>query len=263
LVEETVKCVAKVLSREPMVDAIGLSTATLPRVKEDGDIDLFIYCSQPIGHETRERAYRSIPFSKMPEHRFDSKHWGSGDQAEICQIETWLMYFDGAEVARDLDDVCSGRNVRDDNGYYPVGRLAMIKRIIVLYERTNFLSGLKERLEAYPEEMRKSIIQYCRGRLENEEDLTRADARRDVLFYHASIDQAIDKLLQLVFAMNRTYFPSRKRNKLLIDGFTVKPADFYQRLQKVVFLGGNEDTLGQSLREYRSLKRDTLHLLDD
>jgi hypothetical protein len=262
-IEQAICDLTRHLSGDDNVAAVGLTTLPIPLNKEEGDIDIVVYCREPMQESRKETVYARIPFSTRPEHVFESRHWGSGDRAEIAGVESWLMYFVQEEVERDIADVCAGKGIGNDNGYYPVGRLSMFQKMRILYERSVFLSAVKDRLSVYPAELKISVVEHCRAGLRNEEDLVRAAGRADVLFYHVSIDQAVDKLLQLLFALNETYFPSRKRNMAFIEAFTVKPADFGTRLMSVVLLGARESTLGDSLREYRGLRDDTLRLIGD
>lgn len=261
LVERCILDLAADLSRESNVAAVGLAKPTMPRDSQDGDIDVFVYCTDPMQEEGKAGIYARSQFSEEPDHVFESRNWGSGDRAEVMGIETWIMYFLTEEVEREVEEICQGKRVANENGYYPVGRLAMFQQMRILYERSGFLSTLKKRLSAYPENLRRSVVDSCKRGLCNEEDLVRAVCRADVLFYHVSIDQAMDRLLQLLFALNETYFPSRKRNEAFIEAFGVKPTDFYGRLMRVVELGAQKPTLQESFREFRSLREDTLRLV--
>jgi len=82
--------------------------------------------------------------------------------------------------------------------------------------------------------------------LGDREDLERAVVRKDVLFYHFALDLALDHYLQALFAVNRTYFPSRKRSLSFIDKFIVKPHGCNERLLEIIRLGGYPDGINES-----------------
>ena len=84
----------------------------------------------------------------------------------------------------------------------------------------------------------------------------RAIRRKDVLFYHATLDLALDRYLQALFALNHTYFPSRKRSPEFIRGFAIKPEDCETRLKQVVALGASAETLEESYRAWQELCRE-------
>jgi hypothetical protein len=82
--------------------------------------------------------------------------------------------------------------------------------------------------------------------LKDTEDLERAVVRKDVLFYHFAIDIAIDHFLQSLFAINRAYFPSRKRTLDFIKNFNIKPEGCTEKLLQVIKLGGFTEGIEQS-----------------
>lgn len=52
--------------------------------------------------------------------------------------------------------------------------------------------------------------------------------------------------LQAIFALNKTYFPSRKRTLALIERFKIKPSNCSEKLLEVVRLGSNPEELRKS-----------------
>ena len=158
------------------------------------------------------------------------------------------MYFTIEEATEEIDTVLAGRLPgKVDSYYYPVGRLAMLKDIRVLYDE-GFLLSVKDRLSVYPDSLAESVLAHHLSALEDTEDLTRAVARGDVLFYHFALDLALDHYLQALFALNRAYFPSRKRSMEYIERFKKKPADCEEKLTEIVRQGGSAEGLGASFR---------------
>jgi len=110
----------------------------------------------------------------------------------------------------------------------------------------SFLNSLKEKLSKYPNKLAEILIKYHFNKLEDTEDLERAVMRKDVLFYHFAMDLAIDCFLQALFALNKTYFPSRKRTLDFIKNFNIKPERCEERLLEVVKLGSYPEGISQS-----------------
>ncbi len=172
-------------------------------------------------------------------------------------VETWLMYFTLAEARAELEAILAGRYLgRLDSYYYPIGRCAMWKTMRILYDPDGFLQSFKARLETYPEELAGAVVAHHVQALGDVEDLERAVRRKDVFFYHFALDLALDHFLQAAFALNREYFPSRKRSEAYLQSFRVKPADCEERLCQVVALGGEADTLAKSYEMWQGLVRD-------
>lgn len=232
------------------VQSIGISgsKAPLPKVGE-GDIDIFIYCDEVPGLNKRQALPEQMEslVNGWEINVFEGGRWGTGDYALINGVETWMMYFTKNETIADVESILNGDYPdKLDNYYYPVGRCAMLKNISILYDKDGFLHSLKEKLSEYPEELSGKLAEYHLTKLEDTEDLERAVLRKDVLFYHFALDIAIDHFLQALFAINRVFFPSRKRTLEYIDSFEKKPARCGERLLEVVKLGGSAESISRS-----------------
>ena len=238
------------ISEMSEVQSIGISgSKTSFPIAGEGDIDVFIYCDRIPDVEKRQaiinKLGRQIQEGKV--NIFEGGHWGVGDFVLINGVETWLMYFTVNETLTDVEAILSGKYpYKLDNYYYPIGRCAMMKNINVLYDKNYFLDNLKKRLYEYPDKLGKILMQYHLDELEDTEDLERAVIRRDVLFYHFAMDIAIDHFLQALFAMNKIYFPSRKRTLDFIKSFNIKPDGCNEKLLEVIKLGGYSEGINQS-----------------
>lgn len=232
------------------VQSIGISDSKKPLPKAgEGDIDIFIYCDMIPEFEKRQAIINQLGdmLQKSKINVFQGGHWGIGDLVLIDAVETWLMYFTVSETLNEVESILNGEYPdKLDNYYYPIGRLAMLKNIDILYDRNNFLYSLKKRLSEYPNNLAKTLEQYHLAELEDTEDLERAVNRKDVLFYHFAIDIAIDHFLQALFAINKSYFPSRKRTLSIIKNFSVKPERCDEQLLEVVRLGACPESIEKS-----------------
>jgi hypothetical protein len=163
--------------------------------------------------------------------------WGTGDIFIIDGVETMLMYFRTDETLEYINDVLEGKHLDSVKRFYPIGRCATLKDINVIYDESGALCAIKEKLLVYPDKLKEKMINFHLGRTKDEEGFGRSLLRKDVLFYHQVLEHAIDHYLQMLFAVNKTYFPSRKRTKQYIDSFELKPKDCYKRLLEVIRLG--------------------------
>ncbi|HMM30509.1 MAG TPA: DUF4037 domain-containing protein [Clostridia bacterium] len=227
--ERVLRQLANNISAMDEVESIGISASKkeLPKAGE-GDIDVFIYCGKIPELEKRQAVIKQtgsvIQAGKM--NVFEGGHWGVGDLVYIDGIETWLMYFTVKETLCNVEAILNGDYPdKLDNYYYPIGRCAMLKNIHVLYDKSEFLHTLKARLSIYPNDLAKALASYHLNMLEDTEDLVRAVSRKDVLFYHFAMDLAIDHFLQALFAINKVYFPSRKRTLEFIKSLIASPRD--------------------------------------
>jgi len=248
------------LACQKLVRAIGLSGGERPFPKPgEADIDLFVYCTVIPARDERQEMLLSVQgdIGQVEIGKVESGHWGQGDCFLMAGVETWLLYFTIAEACTELEAILDGQYLgRLDSYYYPMGRCAMWKAMRVFYDPDGVLGSFKQRLAEYPEELASKVIEHHLQALDDVEDLERAVRRKDVFFFHFALDLGLDHFLQALFAVNREYFPSRKRSDIYIQGFQFKPAECEQRLRQVVALGGNAETLGQSYEAWNCLVSD-------
>jgi hypothetical protein len=259
-IEITINKLVGALARHDSIRAIGISGGErlFPEPGE-GDIDLFVYCIDIPTHDARQALLTSLreETEQVEIGKLTSGHWGQGDCLSIAGMETWLLYFTLAEARLELEEILAGKYLgRLDSYYYPIGRCAMWRTMQALYDPDGILASFKQRLAEYPQELALAVIDHHLNALDNVEDLERAVGRKDVFFFHFAMDLALDHFLQAVFALNKEYFPSRKRSEAYIHGFKIKPTDCEQRLRQVVELGGKAGTLEQSYGIWNSLIRD-------
>lgn len=242
------------------VQSIGISGNKTPLPKAgEGDIDIFIYCDKTPEFRKRQDVINELGelLEESKINAFEGGHWGTGDYILINGVETWLMYFTEGETLDDIESILSGDYPdKQDNYYYPVGRLAMLKNINILYDKDDFLYSMKKRLSEYPEVLAEKLIKYHLNELKDTEDLERAVIRKDVLFYHFAMDIAMDHFLQALFAINRTYFPSRKRTLDFINNFSIKPEGCSEKLLEVIKLGSCSEDINQSYLLWNSMVKE-------
>lgn len=248
--EKIIQLLINSISTMKEVQSVGISGGKnqLPKAGE-GDIDVFVYCDVIPDFEKRQTTLSKLGevLEESKINVFEKGHWGIGDFVLINGVETWLMYFTVNESLKEVESILNGDYPdKLDNYYYPIGRCAMLKDINVLYDKKDFLYSLKERLSKYPSKLSKILMQYHLDELEDTEDLERAVTRKDVLFYHFAMDIAIDHFLQALFALNKTYFPSRKRTLSFIKDFNIKPERCDEGLLEVIRLGACSEGINQS-----------------
>ena len=264
--ENALQELVEAVAAQAAIRAIGLSGGdrALPEPGE-GDIDLFIYCSVIPAWQHRADALNSHPdliqISEIG--MMENDHWGQADRVWLQGVETWMMYFTVAEARSELEAILDGQYLgREDSEFYPIGRCALWKNLRVLYDPDDVLQSFKNRLEEYPQGLALKVIDHHLKALQDVEDFHRAVQRKDVLFFHYALDLALDHFLLALFAVNREYFPSRKRSEVFIHKFSVKPVECEERLRQVVRLGGQSDTLYQSYEILADLVRDLTALVE-
>jgi hypothetical protein len=262
--DEKLNSLVQRLAKLDGVVAIGLSGGNRPLPSPGvGDIDLFLYCERVPDAGARKLLLSGL--GDLIEHpkseAGDSAHWGKMDYALLDGVETWMMYFTVDAALAEIDETISGKYLgRSDRYYYPIARCAMLLNMRSLHDPFGVLAGFRKKLEQYPEDLAKVQINGHLEQLADTEDLERAVGRGDLLFYHFALDLALDDFVLALFALNRTYFPSRKRSFEYIRGFETKPERCEERLMEVVQSGGGSDTLRDSLKKWTALVDELLRL---
>lgn len=264
--EATYTKLIQLASTLPGVQSIGRSGGgALPQSPAEGDIDVFLYCDIIPSQEARKAILDSMcnELDIMQVSVFSGGRWGDGDFARIGGVETWLMYFTLEQAAAEVDAVLRGEQPdREGTYFYPTGRCAMYLGMEVLLDRGGFLREMKERLAVYPEMLADKLLEHHLAALDDTEDLERAVARKDPLFYHFALDISLDHFLQALFALNRVFFPSRKRSLEHIASFKAKPADCEKRILDVIRLGGTAEGIGQSYGIWTDLVKELKQLAE-
>lgn len=264
--EGTLQKLANGIRTLPGILSIGISGSmeTIPKAGE-GDIDIFIYCEKIPEVKDRELLLANLD-DLIQEGKvgvFSGGHWGTGDFGSLNGVETWFMYFTVEETLKDIESILKGECPgKLDNYYYPIGRCAMLQSINILYDRGDTLGSIKNKLLVYPERLSDILVKYHMEELLDTEDLERAVIRKDVLFYHFALDLALDHFLQCLFALNKVYFPSRKRTLMYIDSFRLKPEDCARRILEAVKLGGSVESIGESYSLFINLADETRVLVN-
>ncbi len=220
-----------------------------------GDFDLFVFCDEIPAENERRAAYDTCPeaFSECRMTVCEGGHWGTEDALVVEGVDTFFMYFTVEEMRRYIMDVLDGKYPDSENGFYPTGRLATIDTINVLAEKGDTMEPLKALVREYPEALSKALFEHHYERIVDEEDFDRAVSRRDVLFYHMVLENSIDHFLQALYALNKAYFPSRKRTEQYMAAFSRIPADCYARMLRVVEDGSCSESMQRSYDAWLTL----------
>lgn len=229
----------------------------IPKAGES-DIDIFVFGDTIPSYEFRKSVYdkNCSLYEEYSINVCEGGVWGTGDVFIINGVETMLMYFTIEETLRYANEVLEGKHLDSVKGFYPVGRLATLRNINILYDEIGILDSLKEKLSVYPDELKKSMVNFHTNMTNDEEDFGRAVSREDVLFYHQVLEVSIDHYLQALYSLNKTFYPSRKRTKKYIDSFELKPENCYERLLEVIRLGSSSEGIEKSYSEWCSLVYD-------
>lgn len=248
-IKEKIRKLLDKVSNIEVIRAIG-QTGDINFVPKAGeaDIDIFVFGDKVPSYEERKAVYDKVItlFEERYMNVCEDGVWGTGDVFIIDGVETMLMYFSTDETLKYVDDILAGKHLDSTRGFYPVGRCSTLKNINIIYDELGILACLKEKLSIYPDELKNAMTAFHLSKTNDEEDFGRALLRKDVLFYHQVLEVSIDHYLQALYAVNKTYYPSRKRTKQYIDSFEIKPENCYERLLEVIRFGSSPEDIEKS-----------------
>lgn len=190
-------------------------------------------------------------------------HWVNGGgwlTVDGCAVDFLLR--DAQRVAAVIDECCRGivaphYQVGHPHAYISamyMGELAVCK---MLDDRDGFITGLKQIAEVYPPKLKEALIGAFGFEASFSLELAEKNvARGDTYYVAAHILRAVSSLNQVLFAVNEQYCLNEKRAVAMIDGFPIHPANYADRVRRVVSALGGDDAGACAL--LRELVRSTL-----
>lgn len=251
---------AALSSWEEVVGVAQTGDPHAPLVPGMSDIDLFILCRQVPSKKEREARYAALP-SKGDGLHMEVCHdeiWGRGDIFSVQGVDVMPMFFDKEAFSAYIDDVLSGNHLYAEGRFYPIGRLATVESIHVFSQKDRAWTDLIEKVQSHPRQLFAQWFAAQSALILDEEDLSRVILRKEVLFYHQVLENALDHFLQALYARNNCYFPSRKRAEAALDAFAIQPPRCKERLLSLLRHSVQQETIDQSVAELRALVRELL-----
>lgn len=154
----------------------------------------------------------------------------------------WARNYD--RVQANLDGWIAGKGVAKNYewtiwGYHLPTDLAH-QQIIV--DPKGILARWKEQLAHYPEALRMSVIEEYLGVLRYwaaDYHYASKVARRDLVFLVGLTGKLVNAILQVVFAINRTYYPGDGWNLEIAKDFARLPQNFIARMSAILEHGND------------------------
>jgi len=150
-------------------------------------------------------------------------------------------------------------------GYFSATCLGEIAVCVPLFDPDGRVDALKRRVAAYPEALRRTVVQDYLFMAEF--TLTafapKVAARSDVYGTAACLTRAVNELVLALFALNRQYPINDKSALAEVTGFECAPPDFASRVQKTLaHLGASAGDLGAAVESIAQLLWETVDVAD-
>lgn len=208
------------------------------------DVDIYLFANEVLPAARRdERVVDELGAEARPESWGvdDSFVQGGTDFWHADQrVECWLR--STGEMDRTLRGCLAGGVRREYVVWTVMGclsytALADVHSMKIVDDPHGILARWKAAVATYPEALRQSIL----GRFmpeaafwpENFHYRT-AVQRADVVYTSAIVQQVLHALIQVLFALNRVYFPGEKRLAYAMQRLPVQPSGFAHRVQELL-----------------------------
>lgn len=238
--------------------AIALAGAHAKGVADaSSDIDFYIFAEEAQPIELRRALIESIAdpgTTPWLDETFDAAPWGGGMDFmyQGTPVEVTARTFD--RMNRVVEGCLAGKfeiipATWTSNGYYTFIYLCELSFIKPVWDPEGTLAVLQQKAAVYPEKLRRSIVDTFWGRANTWLDnfhYESAIGRQDLLFTAPIVLHTILDLVQVIFALNRTWFSGDKKLEAALSKMPVCPAILLEELR---FLLSIPKTAGDFARQ--------------
>lgn len=159
------------------------------------------------------------------------------------KIEVWLR--NSRHVADTIAACKQGRIQREwvywtVMGFFNYVLLADVQAMQIVEDPCGILAGWKREVLQYPDALRQAILARFSaeaGFWPENFHYRSAIERADVIYTSGIAHQVVHALIQVVFALNKKYFPGEKKLAQTLDRLPTKPRDFVRRVQTLLHPG--------------------------
>ena len=227
---------------------IALGGAHAKRTADDeSDVDLYLFATAARPNE--ERAHLAAAFSPEVENVVcwgeDTLFSQAGTDFRFRgrQIECWLR--NAAHIDETIA-ACQAGVVRRElvtwttTGFYNHCCLSDVKAMMPLADPTGILTRWQSQVAAYPPKLRRSIIgqHLAAARFwPHNFHYRSAVARADVIYVTGIVQQVVHNLVQVLFALNETYFPGDKKLDEALGHLPCQPTGLRERVASLLWPG--------------------------
>ena len=193
------------------------------------DLDFRVFCDEIVGGANYWENEAWKPFAKRVE------YWrAQGVHIDYCWVRTVN------EIDTQLDAWLSGKIAPVEHvwtlwGYH---LLTDIANQVVIEDPAGLIAGWQARLTPYPQPLQKAILKKHLGSL----NYWRTDyhyrnkvERGDVVFLASITARLVHDIMQVLFAINQTYYVGDGNNLHYVAKFVIKPNDIERRIQAILY----------------------------
>lgn len=181
-----------------------------------------------------------------------------------------FLYRDLAKVTAIIEDCLHGRV---EIFYQPGHPLGFVSSIYLaetavcepLWDPEELISGLKKKIDPYPETLQSALIQKFAWEINFSIEIARKSVERaDVTYAAGCCFRSVMCMLQVLFAINRMHWLNEKGAVALAETFAQKPVMLQPRINKAfALLDVSPQSIRKAISSLEELSKDIQILIED
>ena len=241
----------------------------------DSDIDLGLYYNEdtPLDIEHVRKIARELNDFPNPEVTVLGGwgRWVNGGAWLTIKGQRVDFLYRNIDFVSTIIDECKRGETQFDYlqqppyGFYSYIYCSETQMCKVIFDPYKIVAGLKLRLSNYSEFLKSTIINNCLWQAEFALEVATKPANTGNVFFVAGcLTRIASSLVQVLYALNETYFISDKRLKKDAEQFSIKPQDFVMRLDRILGdIGCDSKKIAETLLNTQTLLSEVIGLCRD
>ena len=214
----------------------------------ESDLDIYLFAEDAL--PSGERESRVVEFCPGAQHIVS---WGGDGPFVQCgtdfdlrglRVECWLRNTELIERA--IAEAQAGIVKREwvtwtTTGFYNHCTLSDVSVMIPIDDPDGILARWKSVVATYPPKLREAIVQthlQAARFWPSNFHYSSAVERQDIIYTTGIVQQVVHNLIQVLFAVNETYFPGDKKLASALAHLDGVPEDLAARIEVLIFPGG-------------------------
>jgi predicted nucleotidyltransferase len=233
--------------------------------RADSDIDLGLYYNADYPLNIQRVRNIANEFNDLPDPVVtDLGGWGrwvNGGAWLTIQGQRVDFLYRNIDFVSSVIDACNKGELQSDYwqqpayGFHSYIYCAETNICKTLYDPGGIIEALKAKVAQYPQPLKEKIIKDFTWSAQFTLEVARKSARQgDVYFVAGCLTRAVSCLVQVLYALNETYFISDKRMYRDVEQFALKPQNIAERVDRILGDAGRErEELEESLKAAEAL----------
>ena len=234
----------------------------------ESDLDLYLFANSVL--PTDERTRMTVAFSPEVTGAYSWQDdlpfsdTGTDFYFRGMRVEVWLR--NAERIERTIAECLDGVLKRDlvtwtTTGFYNHCALSDVKVMVPLEDPFGIIARWKSQVGGYPRKLRDAIIAQHLPAARFWPDnfhYKSAVERVDVIYATGIVQQVVHNLLQVLFALNESYFPGDKNLGVALDHLPRQPVELRSKVESLLWpaASATRETLRAQAEALRSLLQD-------